>query len=503
MADNSKNRVEEREISLADLAIDILLHWRRIIVAMLLGGLLFGGVSYLQIAGDKNALEVDIPRSDEQWLIGQLTDAEIKDVNMAVLYQQLYEDYLFYHHHSIAMQADPYNVPREELIFLIQSDDMERSRNIRKIYEDIATSSGLYEYLKATCNVDSGVTEMIVLENTSYGLVQGKGESLHVSVQHYNTEANDSFKVVVLHYDEETCKNIANAVLEYMNQQSEALLPDLGEHDLILLDRSFSIVFMAEFLERRREITNQLVEYSDTRTMLIKEFSDEQLYYYNYLIYGELPSDLSYDASVEDFGENVVSARNATQRISKRYVVLGSLIFAFAYVCILLIQYVLNKKLRLNDSFAELYEIPHLGIIPQKQRTKKRWFEFVDQFILSFCNPNVRRFTFEEALDLAGTSIKISAEQDGIKEVTLVGCNLKGQTMDVCESLEECLKKEGIHVEILNNAIYDAQAMKNLRNVESVVLVETAGVTFYDEVQKEVELLQRQKIRVLGAIMVS
>ena len=42
--------MKEREISLVDLIFDILLKWRMIIVAMVIGGVLLGGYSYMQSA---------------------------------------------------------------------------------------------------------------------------------------------------------------------------------------------------------------------------------------------------------------------------------------------------------------------------------------------------------------------------------------------------------------------------------------------------------------------
>lgn len=489
--DNSKGRNNAREVRLADLVIEILLHWRGIIIAILLGGILMGGISYLSSAwrAQTTVEKVDL-HADEKQLVERLTDTEANDVNRAVLYWQLYENNLFYQQHSVVMQADPNNVSREEFVFFIRSDNMERSYNIERIYEEIATSTGLYDYLKETCNADNDVSEIIVLERASNDQIQG---------------GNDSFKMVVLHYDEEICNNIADAVLEYMNQQSETLQQSLGDHELILLDRAYSTVFMEEYLERQREIIIQLMEYGTAYTNLKKEFTDEQVSYYNYLISDKSIDNLSSETIGIDTGvqsEELIQS-TAPPRISIKYVAMGSLFFVIAFISFLLICYMLNNRIRIDDSFTELYGIPQLGIIPRKPETRKRLFDFVDKFISSFRDRSKRQFTFEDALNLASASIKISVGRDGIKEVTLIGCNLKGQAMDTCKLLNDSLTADGIQVEVLNNVIYDAQAMGDLEKAKGVVLVETAGSTFYDEVQQEIELLQRQDINILGGIMVA
>ena len=64
------------------------------------------------------------------------------------------------------------------------------------------------------------------------------------------------------------------------------------------------------------------------------------------------------------------------------------------------------------------------------------------------------------------------------------------------------MEKEQIAVTILDNVLYNAEAMEKLENEKGVVLVEKAGSTLYNEVSKEIELLTRQDIAVLGGIVV-
>ena len=72
----------------------------------------------------------------------------------------------------------------------------------------------------------------------------------------------------------------------------------------------------------------------------------------------------------------------------------------------------------------------------------------------------------------------------------------------LCEQIRDRLKEENITVEILNNVLYDAEAMEKLQEMDYVVLVETAGATLYDEIVEELCLLSRQNIQVLGGVIV-
>ena len=83
-----------------------------------------------------------------------------------------------------------------------------------------------------------------------------------------------------------------------------------------------------------------------------------------------------------------------------------------------------------------------------------------------------------------------------------MGCGLQGQSLTVCETIRETLGKDKIQVGIINNVLYDVQAMEKLESVKGVVLVEQAGETRYSEIAAELELLERQNIKVLGGIVV-
>lgn len=96
----------------------------------------------------------------------------------------------------------------------------------------------------------------------------------------------------------------------------------------------------------------------------------------------------------------------------------------------------------------------------------------------------------------------MAVKKQNMNKVCLVGCNLVGQTMAVCEQIRSILSADGTEVQILSNVLYDAEVMEELTDVQGVVLVETAGSTLYEEIARELELMNRQNIAVLGGIIV-
>ena len=74
--------------------------------------------------------------------------------------------------------------------------------------------------------------------------------------------------------------------------------------------------------------------------------------------------------------------------------------------------------------------------------------------------------------------------------------------LDACEKIKTQLEDENIRVYILNNVLYDAQAMGELEKMKGAVLVEGVGSTLYQEIVEELKILNRQGIKVLGGILV-
>lgn len=164
-------------------------------------------------------------------------------------------------------------------------------------------------------------------------------------------------------------------------------------------------------------------------------------------------------------------------------------------------QYIFNNKLRAEDDVKGLYNLPLLGKIPQSTG-KKKAVSFIDGWILKLRNRNKRSFSEEEATGLAAVAVKITTQKENLTEVYCIGCDVKGRALAIAERLQSILKEDNITLTILNNVLYDQEALERLSSAKCVFLLEQAGITLYDEIVKELELLQRQEIKVIGAVVV-
>lgn len=490
--------MEEREIDLIDLIADILSHWRGILVCMLIGALLMGAFSYVKSYPAKptkeggTTVEAEAPTLEEQlaFLEEQMTESEKMAVLTVLDDEREYELYRKYKESSVVMQMDPYNIPKVCLIYSIQMDDMGQSGILRTVYEDLIRGTGLAEWVEKQTGISAGSVGELVG-------VTGQSNTLIINGAQETVQGNDCLWVRITHCDETECEKLAQAVKDYIRQQHTQLSRELGAHELTLLSESTSTVMDMSVRDQQISCSNTLLGILTNNAKARDAFTEAQKEYYGLLTQDE-QDEPAESAGAEADGETEDEAV-AKPSISKKYVVVGAVLFAFIYAGVFFVLYVMNGKLRLADELQNLYHISQLGLVVKDSGKKK---VFIDRWIDALRNRNKRRFTGDQSLQLAATAVKISAGKQGLDTVYLMGCDLKAGADAVCQKLKEILEQEKLTAVILDNVLYDAAAMEELEHAKGIVLVEKAMSTMYEEITRELELAARQGIVVLGGIVV-
>lgn len=466
--------MEERKINLVDVLVEILLHWRMFIVCMLIGAVLLGGFSYVR--GQQQQTEKEkFEQPPEDWL----TEEEMQNVNSVVTYERAYLSKVEYIVESPFMKIDANNVSMGEAIIVIDAQDHLTSCDIEKVYEGIVRGSELISEMAEEFDMEKvSVGEMIVLN----GLTVESNDT-------WRTENTNSFKIVVMDSEEGRCQAILEAAIAFLRGKQSNIESVFGEHELIVGDKSYCIISNTAVADRQQKVLNDIESMKNILSAKKDKLSDVERQYYDLLTSGA------------EMREKSVSETVPVPGISIKYVILGMAVAAFLYAFVLFMAYISSPKVCSTDNLQELYSIPQLGMIPAG-KNHRRIFGFVDRWILWLRNYNKKQFTPEEALRLASVAIKMAAGKETLSEICLVGCGLKGRSLDVCEKIKTQLKEENIHINILNNVLYDAQTMGELEKEKGAVLVESAGSTLYQEITRELEILNRQGIKVLGGILV-
>lgn len=488
--------MEEREIDLLDMIADILSHWRGLLVALIIGAVLMGGFSYVKSYRNIQSTPTveEEPELDELAVEEQLTQLEdsLSDSEKAAVLttvdderEYLYKDKYF--QESVYMQLDPLDIVQTELVYRIQAEDEGLAQHLGTLYKNIVGGVGLYDWVEQQTGIDAAYAAELISVSTNPEIFVRNGANI--------STGSDNLKVTVIQKDEETCGQLAAAVSSYMEQQQKNLVKELGNHELILLSETSGKIISTDMMARQIDYGNQVSNLRSGIASAKAGFTADQQKYYDLLTWEEETGKAEMDQKDTTTEEEPVLA---SPSVSKKYVLLGAVLFAFVYAGILFLIYIFNSKIRVSDELQSLYHIPQIGVVVKD--SKKKFI--LDKWVDDLRHYGKRKFDAKQSMELAFAAVKIAAVKNKLNTICLMGCNLEAGAGSVCENLKTALEKEGINVTVLDNVLYNAESMEKVEAMTGVVLVEKAGSTLYNEIANELALLKRQDITVLGGIIV-
>ena len=492
--------MKQREIDLRDMIVDILFHWKGLLVIMIVGAVLMGGLSYVRSYRNvqQSAQVVEETKLDQATVEKTLAEIEdtMNDSEKADVLTTLDDEREYFYkekyiQESAYMQLNPLSIAQTELVYKVQAQDEHLVQQLGLIYEDLIDNVGLYKWVEQQTGLTSAyVGELVDVKKSSE--ISFKNNDQKVNFE--SAFESNSLKITIMQADEETCNQLTDAVKNYIEQLQKKLVTEMGEHTLSLLSETSGNIMDVDVMDRQVLYRNDV---SNGRTAIAtakSKFTEEQQKYYDLLTW----EDRIEEEEIKPKEATEELATVATPSVSKKYILLGAILFAFGYVVVLAFAYIFDSKLRASDELQNLYHIPQIGVIvkdSEKEFIVDKWIDVLRHY-------GKRKFSVEQSMELAFAAVKIAAVKNGLDSICLMGCNLSAGAGNVCENLKVALEKEGITVTILDNVLYNAEMMEKVDAVSGVVLVEKAGSTLYNEIAKELELLKRQEITVLGGIIV-
>ncbi len=490
--------MQTREIDLLDMIADVLSHWRGLIMALVFGAVLLGGFSYMKsLRTVQNVQQPETVVQEETTVEEQLTQLEqsLDDKSLATVLavvddEKEYDLKKTYSENSIYMQLNPLQTAQTELIYQVQTADGSMDGQLGALYTSLLNNVGLYDWVAQQTGIEARyVGELISAETVSSLTMQSKTEML----QQEMFLGTNCVKVSILQSDVEACQKLAEAVKTYISEEQKQLNNELDQHVLVLVSETTGSVMNKDLMDEQIKCRNEIASLQSTIATAKADFTEEQNQYYELLTWEEAEHS-------EQPAQNVTAEENPvpTPAVSKKYVLLGAVLFAFVYAVVICMVYIFNTRLKESDELQSLYDIPQIGLVVRESGRKV----FLDKWVDSLRHYGKRKFTAEQSMELAFAAIKIAAVKNGLNNICLMGCNMSAGADKVCESLKAALEKEQISVSVLDNVLYDAESMEKMDAMQAAVLVEKAGSTLYNEVVGELELLKRQDITVLGGIIV-
>ena len=465
--------MEEREVNLRDLIFEILLHWRGILLWMLIGGALLGISSW---ATSYKARTKRMENATAQQLESQMTQSELSAVQQALLNEYSCEKWQAYMENSALMNLDASAVYQADLVYTIKAPGI--PTNPVAVYLNLLASNNMRQF---------------VADQTQALTVSDIQELIHVSDPGgaAQTMENCSFSITALGETKKACVKISKAVQKYMNDLHKQLTDTFGSHEMLLLQNNITSASSASLLQEQIDMRGKIAHLNSETASLMEHFSEPQTRYYQLQTKKEGASQSLPQKSAAEPG-----AFHAFIRAFAWGLLFGAIIYVF----IIFFLYITNNKLRYSDGCALLCHVPVLGRIPAKPKAKKP-FDAIDHWLRCQWDKGRYGISPNQALRLSAVAVQAAARQKGLACLYGISCSpLSDALVKIDSALCSCLKDAQIDFQTAHNILYDADSLQLLCGIRAAVLIEKAGCVQYEELQRELELLQRQKIELLGLI---
>ena len=469
--DNAYNN-EERELSIVALLFDVLLKWRKIAIWMIIGAVLFGGVSFVKSYVDYKA--INAPEQNGQNPVEQLeqleeffSDKQINDLNNLIAEVTIAEDRIEQYEKSEIMKMNPDAVPKSELLINISVNDNTQHGLVVNTYYDLLTSTNFVSYIvEQVDRINVSDMSSIVRFNV---IRQGEDEN------------STLLSATVINSSEETCKKIVGLIKAYLDDIQDGISM---KHSYEIISNEYTCIYDADVKASQESIKSSIRSYKSTIINLKDGLTAEEKQYYE-LMTGDKDDKDDKDAPV-------------FPTISVKYILIGAIAFAFIYCVYACVSFVFSECMRENDDITTTFGIPRImGIARAESKQRNR----IDRFIINLRDKNKKPVSSAEAIELAATKIMLQL-QDGDKRVYCLGSDGNGQTLEIADSIKKSLADKGIEMVVLSDVMYNNAELATLENAENVFLVETAGKSRYDDVYAEIAFLRRIGTKILGMVVV-
>lgn len=476
---------EEQEIDLIDLLFELLMHWRGMVISMLVVAVLAAGYSFLS-----SKMSADHARQQQEMLSAQIEqiqqegtssvekmdegmkESEKLEVQKLLVNEELYAKKREYYDNSYLMKCNAYSMYQATLTYTVNATDRTTACDIQQIYGNTIKTSALLQQLSDA----SGVSFTSI------------GEMVEVIADDPD-RGSKIFSITLTASNQEMADTLTKVTQQYIKNLQKQLRGDGYEHTLDEMCDSQGPVVLEWLAEEQESVQNSILTYESTIASLRDSLGDKSKIWDYYITQGGSSGSIP-KVSIPEV------------KISLKITLIGAIAGIFLYAAVICVQYLLNSTLKRSDDLNQLYRLAALGRVTLPKEGKKLPFQQVDNFILSLRNRNKTLLTETQATELAYTQTALTAKKAGARRVCMVGACLKDETLRICEEIKAKLEQDGFQIEILPDVLYSAQSAEKLDDTEAAVFVETVAGTRYQQMDEELAILNRLGIPALGCITV-
>ena len=492
---------EDITIDLKDLLYRVLLKWRLLLVACIAGALLGDLVGILKDykavreAGSVSTVE---EQENLESLVKEkeaaLTDNELYDAQAALtnysLYRSEYENLDKYVKNSIYLSLNSQSVPVYSYYYMVEGDVKaeypvislkDHSGDLADIYRAVAESD---EYLLKAAELLGSSTEYA---------------AELVKVSSHTDPSDATFKVSFLGKDREMCEELAKAFDECIDLKTKELESQFKDYTLVKHSADFTYAIDDELKGRQQGVANDMSSFRYNWLHVTDVLGEAQREYYDAV--RQLSDEEKKGAGDEGISstetEETAVSMPTVSYVHKKLMLIGFVGMAFLVCFIIAMMYILMPVVRVKENITDGFGQPVLGTV-WKSTESKAFLGSIDDWLTKLFYGRECSYELKKRVNMLCAGIKIQIEKEGYDNLYITGAS--DGNKDLVKELVSGLSKSG-KVASGDSVVYDAKSLEKLSDSASVLFVETAGDSRYDEVAKELELARQSKVPVLGFIL--
>jgi len=173
-------------------------------------------------------------------------------------------------------------------------------------------------------------------------------------------------------------------------------------------------------------------------------------------------------------GKNTVVDNKPTTN-NKKLPFIGCALGVFIILAVIVIRYVMSPKLKTEDDLRSAFKLPVLGSITKKN---------------------------DDGLAVICSSVMALSSNGKASNILLCTSLSEGAISDYIERIKEFLKEKSVATEIAFNIVSDPASVDKVSKADGLIFFEGIGESFYENIDKEVELAFNLGKNILGAVVV-
>ena len=475
---------DNREINIVDFLIEILIHWRLIIIFAVIGGVLLGGYGFYSTRKARFLESQVVAQSEPQPQLSKeelltsikarLSAKDIATINTIIDNYRLLQMQNTYLERSVLMKADPFNMPEGSVVVRVNAEP-ETITDIYSAFIFMIPSADMFEVLTTRLGLDDTINEQIVL-------VEKGG----IDEDHFTIKLN--FYAL----SEEDCSALQDAFIDYVKEKSAEYTEIIGPNEVFVIDQFVSVVYDPAIADAQRKVYTAKKDYENNITTNFDGLSADGKTYYN-LYMDKIDAASLQPTQTPEVNINTGFGSQGTKKLFI-YGVAGGL---FVSLLLISLMYIFTNKLRDTDSFNTVYGINQIGKIFRPSK-KEKYSTIIDRAFYSLKRRGRKKVELEEAINNAAVSTTVTAVKIGAKKIGIF-CLDKDEKLS--NRMVETLSKKDIDSIVLCCPLKFEDVASDLIDVEGAVIVAKSGISRYYDVWDIIDMLEAQNVRIIGGIM--